>query len=127
MKTDKEILYMNSSVIQFLNQYSFLFLMALILVGGTLYLRRKQVSRPWWGVWGVFALANVGVVALLPTPAATLSRPMWELEGGQDLAVRDEATGQPLMPESAEEVEAIIGAHSGRPMLIEFYSDFGLG
>ena len=121
-------------VVQFLNQYSFLFLMALILVGGTLYLRWRQASRQWWGVWGVFALANVGVVALLPTPAATLSgRELAPLasQAAESSPINDAVPEEiianlPHYPQSVAEIEAMLAADE-RPTLVEFYSDFGLG
>jgi hypothetical protein len=125
---------MGSPVVQFLNQYSFLFLMALILIGGTLFLRRKQASRRWWGVWGAFALANVGVVAMLPTAAARLSgrevAPLASQAAGSspinDAVPEEFIANLPSYPESVADIEAML-ATAERPTLVEFYSDFGLG
>lgn len=109
-------------MLQFVNQYSFLFVCAAVLIGATVYLRRRQVSRGWWGVWGMMALANVGVVMMLPTPAARLSY--------GDLGSARYAGSENFLnlsgPESISEIKAIL-VEGKRPTLVEFYSDFGLG
>lgn len=125
---------MNTPAVQFLNQYSWLLVCAALLVGSALYLRLRQASRRWWGVWGLFALANAGMLMLLPTPAARLSEyqpAVWHEGGRYPININDRVTtgytfNRSLQFSSVAEIEAALLSTKGRPTLVEFYSDFGI-
>ena len=117
-------------ILQFVNQYSFLLVCAAGLIAAAVYLRRRQAARGGWGVWGMVAVANVGVVMMLPTPAVRLSDGEPGRETAGDFGSAGDAASQGFVntwgPESISEIKAIL-AEGKRPTLVEFYSDFGLG
>src|SRR5687768_1309113 len=113
---------MGSPIVQFLNQYSFLFVCAALLIGGALYLRLRQASGRWWGVWGVVAMANVGVVMMLPTAAVTLADHEAEIAEKFGSTTREGQVSNIQnwwVPPSVSDLEALVVTNKNRPTLVE--------
>jgi len=111
-------------ILQFLNGYGIVLIWGLLACLSLLLLIRHRSRVRWWALWtagiagtlsGLFLLrtADSTVIAAVPTDANDAS--------GMSL-VRDS-----LEWDSAESIEKAILASDGKPTLVEFYTDFGIG
>ena len=122
-----------SSIGQFINQYSLVWLYLLLLAMTAVFLHNRRTWHRWrlfWG-WGLFAI--VALFFSLRTPQATLSQ-FQPKSSSTELASPNSLNHSISVPtqdalsfETVDEIEAAIHSNDGRPTLVEFYSDFGIG
>jgi len=132
-----------NSLVQTLNQYSFVILCLLLWVGVAVVLVRKRVKTHWWGVWGSVAILLMAVIILFRTPMGAVYRVSIPLDNTADPP--NQPTANPLigaMPQAPEPQElrhsflsdaeiddfpALVRSDERLYTLVEFYSDFGIG
>jgi thiol:disulfide interchange protein len=111
-------------VLQFLNQYGLLLLPLGLLAFGAIVLIRKRSSRKWWLTWvGLAALLAVGFFSLR-TPAATLTYFQPSDPDSPDPVVQVSEVHQFADPEA---LRSFLATSGGKPTLVDFYTDFGVG
>jgi hypothetical protein len=122
-----------ASVLQFINQYSLVWLYLLLLIMTAAFLHKRRTWRRWPLFWGWGFLSTGALIFALRTPQATLSQfqpksSSTELASPNSLNDSISAPIQDTLSfETMDEIEAAIISNDGRPTLVEFYSDFGIG
>jgi hypothetical protein len=111
-------------VIQFLNGYGIVLIWGLLACLSMLLLVRRRSRVRWWAVWTAGIAATFSGLFLLRTADSTVLAAV--------PANGDDASGMVLVRESldldsAESIEKAILASDGKPTLVEFYTDFGIG
>jgi hypothetical protein len=136
-------------LLQFLNQYFLVLLPAAVLAGCGVGLVLRRPRWGWWAAWAVLCLATGGGLLALRTPAATLTafraagpaatliafRPAQPAEATPgDAGTELVAAGESLIriddtPQlnSVAEIRGFLADSGGKPTLVEFYTDYGLG
>jgi hypothetical protein len=110
-------------VIQFLNGYGLIWIpgLAALVTLTILVLRRSRVR--WWALW-MTCVAGVGMsLSILPTAAGT------EITPSTQISEDGEPTGtfESIEWQSADSIENTVRASNGKPTLVEFYTDYGIG
>src|SRR5262245_13748755 len=116
--------------VQFLNQYFLLWAPLLFLGSAALILFVCRASRRWWLAWGAALVAAAATLFSLRTSSGTLSH--YAVVGGEAGQAEDQALNIEIIrelfdPKSIEEIEAALATSDGKPTLVEFYTDVGLG
>jgi hypothetical protein len=110
-----------TDLIQWLNGYALLWIPVVVAAGtaALLVVRRSRVR--WWGAWVVALLGTAQGAALLRSADGTVVQTVPAPDGS--LFVSRES----LEWTSADSIERAVRASGGRPTLVEFYTDYGLG
>lgn len=113
-----------ASLLQWLNGYALLWAPALaaLAAAAVLVVRRSRVR--WRAGWLAACGGVAGGLVLLRTPSGEVVQPAAaDDEEGGAVVVRHDS----LEWDSADSIEQAVLAAGGRPTLVEFYTDFGLG
>jgi hypothetical protein len=112
-----------SQFIQFLNGYGLIWIpsLAALIALTVLLIRRSRVR--WWALWTT-CVVGVGLgLSVLPTAAGTEITPAGVGSEGGTIA----ATHEAIDWQSADSIENAVRASNGKPTLVEFYTDYGIG
>jgi hypothetical protein len=112
-----------SVVLQLANQYFLIWIPSLVFTGAAITMFLRKVSRPWWIAWAAGLAAVSAVMFTLRTPAATLLHRGQPGQNQRTVA----AAQEPVDLSSVEGIEKALITADGRPTLVEFYTDYGLG
>ena len=111
-------------VLQFLNGYGII-LMWGIVVYSTFYLLIRRRSRiRWWTVWTTAVAATFTGLFFLRTADSTVIAAVPTDDGNESGMI---PTRDYVGWDSAESIEKSVLASDGKPTLVEFYTDFGIG
>jgi hypothetical protein len=111
-------------VLQFLNGYGLILIPAILALGTAALLICRRSRFRWWAAWAAGVAGAVAGLLLLPTASGTVIAAV--------PSSADDASGMTLVRESLEldsvqSIEKAILASDGKPTLVEFYTDFGIG
>jgi hypothetical protein len=111
-----------SQFIQLLNGYGLIWIPSLAaLIALTVLLVRRSRIR-WWAAWTA-CVVGVGLgLSVLPTAAGTEITP-----ASDDSEAGVPATHEAIDWQSADSIENAVRASNGKPTLVEFYTDYGIG
>ena len=112
-----------SQFIQLLNGYGLIWIPGLIaFVTLTILLIRRSRVR-WWALWTACVVGVGFSLTLLPTAAGTEITPT-----GEGLVAGEfDGAHEAIEWQSAESIENTLRSSSGKPTLVEFYTDYGIG
>jgi thiol:disulfide interchange protein len=107
---------------QFLNRYVLLLLPAVLLGAWVVLLVLKRYSWKAWSAWAASCAALLLGLLLLRTPGVTVIAARPE-------ALQDAGAASHTIPEfsSPEEIRRVLESSHGRPTLVDFYTDYGMG
>ncbi|HKA08122.1 MAG TPA: hypothetical protein VKD71_12760 [Gemmataceae bacterium] len=109
---------------QFLNGYGIVLIWGLLACLSLLLLVRRRSRMRWWAAWTAGIAGTLSGLFLLRTADSTViaAVPTNDDDASGMTLVRDS-----LEWDSAESIEKAILASDGKPTLVEFYTDFGIG
>lgn len=123
-----------SAHLEVFRQNNILIALAVLVVGGAVFLWYRGLGFRWWKLWACYSLVAGGLLLFLRTPAATLT----DHYVPRDLEGRDSAAGpvantfapnwwqaKKFEPQSVAEIRDLLRT-GGKPTLVEVYSDYGL-
>jgi hypothetical protein len=111
-------------VYQFLNGYGIVLIWAIVsIVAGILLVCRRSRMR-WWAVWTTGIAITSGGLFLLRTADSTVVAAVPENSADYSGMI---PTRDYVEWESADSIEKTVLASDGKPTLVEFYTDFGIG
>jgi len=111
-------------VYQFLNGYGIALILGVLVASTFSLLIRRRSRKRWWAVWATAVAATFTGLFLLRTADSTVIAAVptnHEDESGM-IPARDYVEW-----DSAESIEKSVMASDGKPTLVEFYTDFGIG
>ena len=112
-----------SQFIQLLNGYGLIWIPSLAaLIALTFLIIRRSRTR-WWALWTAYVVGVGFGLSVLPTAAGTEITPTgddWEAGGFVP-------THEAIDWQSADSIENALRASNGKPTLVEFYTDYGIG
>jgi hypothetical protein len=111
-------------VLQFLNGYGLILIPAILALGAAALLIYRRSRFRWWAAWAAGVTGSVAGLLILPTASGTViaAVPDSDADASGMVQMRDS-----LEWDSAESIEKAILASDGKPTLVEFYTDFGIG
>lgn len=109
--------------IQLLNGYGLIWIPALVAIVAVAILAIRRSRLRWWALWTACVIGVGFGLAILPTAAGTEITPTGDdLEAGGLAGTHDAIDWQ-----SADSIENALRASNGKPTLVEFYTDYGIG
>ncbi len=125
-----------AAILQFLNAYFLVLVPLALMTGIALLLFLRRAPRRWWIVWGGSTVWVVAILLSLRTSAASVSqfqandaerRPTNTADQAQDTEA-ELLPGTPDVsdPQTPDEVRSAIASSTGKPTLVEFYTDYGI-
>jgi thiol:disulfide interchange protein len=112
-----------SALLQFLNRYALLLLPAVLLGAGAVLLVVKRCSWKGWLAWTASCAALLLGLYLLRTPAVTVFAAQPALQPAAAGSSRQDIAELT----SPEEIRRLLASSHGRPTLVDFYTDYGIG
>jgi hypothetical protein len=110
--------------LQFLNGYGIILIWGVVVFSTYFLLIRRRSRIRWWTVWTAAVAATFTGLVLLRTADSTVIAAVptdAEYESGM-IPTRDYVEW-----DSPESIEKSVLASDGKPTLVEFYTDFGVG
>jgi hypothetical protein len=111
-------------VYQFLNGYGIIVIWGVVVSATFLLLICRRSRKRWWTAWTTAVAATFTGLFLLRTADTTVIAAVPTDAGGESGMI---PTLNYVEWDSAESIEKTVLASDGKPTLVEFYTDFGIG